>query len=203
MIRPIRFALATLSVALMLPSLSLAAAQTFEIDNVHSHVGFKVRHLVGNTPGQFNDYTGTVKLDPAAIEKTLKFTGTVQTTSVNTENEKRDNHLRTADFFDVENHPEMMLVSKSVTKDGDAYKVLADLTLLGVTKEIPLRVTVATGKNPWSGADMAGLEISGVVNRKDFGMEWNKALDTGGLLLGDEVKLDIQLETNVPAEKES
>jgi polyisoprenoid-binding protein YceI len=203
MIRPIRFALATLSVALMLPSLSFAAAQTFEIDNVHSHVGFKVRHLVANTPGQFNDYTGTVQLDPAAIEKTLKFTGTVQTTSVNTENEKRDGHLRSVDFFDVETHPEMTLVSKSVTKDGDGYKVLADLTLRGVTKEVPLRVTVATGKNPWSGTNMAGLEISGVVNRKDFGMEWNKTLDAGGLLLGDEVKLDIQLETSVPAEKES
>jgi len=186
----------------LMPSFASAEVHTFDVDPVHSHVGFKVRHLLGNTPGEFNAFAGTVSMDPEAIETTLAFSGTAQTASIDTDDEKRDDHLRSADFFAVDKHPEMTLVSKSVTKDGDGYHVLADLTLLGVTREVPLHAVVnGVQTNPFTGTPTTGLEITGVVKRKDFGMEWNKTLDTGGLLLGEDVKLDIQLEATVAPEK--
>jgi polyisoprenoid-binding protein YceI len=176
-----------------------AEVHQFQVDPVHSEVGFKVRHLLAKTPGRFNDFEGRVWMDPEKVEETLKIEGTVQTASVYTANEDRDKHLRSPDFFDVEKHPQMTLVTKSVSKDGDAYRVLADVTMLGVTREVELVVDVAgVMTNPFSGTPTTGLEIEGTVNRKDFGMVWNKALDAGGFILGDDVELEIQLEATVP-----
>ncbi len=178
-----------------------AAAETHEyaVDPVHSEVGFKVKHLVSKTPGRFEDYDGKVWLDPANVAGTLKIAATIQAASVNTQNEKRDSHLETADFFDVPNHPEITFESTSVKKTGDdTYEVAGNLTMRGVTKPVTLTAEVTgTGTNPWSGQPMVGLDLTGTVNRKDYGINWNKALDAGGFVLGDDVRIEIHLEASV------
>lgn len=180
-----------------------AAAETllFPVDPVHSEVGFKVRHLAGRTPGHFNEFSGEIRLDPDSIEKTLAVTGTVKAASIDTGNEKRDNHLRSPDFFDVETYPEMTFVSRSVKKSGDGLQMVAELTMRGVTKEVVFDVEYnGVMTNPWTGTPVTGLSIEGTVNRKDFGIVWNQTLDAGGLLLGDEVKVEVQLEGTVSPE---
>lgn len=177
-----------------------AAAETHEyvVDPVHSEVGFKVKHLVSKTPGRFEEYDGKVWLDPANIAGTLKVSATIQAASVNTQNEKRDQHLETTDFFDVANHPEITFESTAVKKAGDKYEVAGNLTMRGVTKPVTLTAEVTgTGTNPWSGQPMVGLDLTGTVNRKDYGINWNKALDAGGFVLGDEVWIEIHLEASV------
>lgn len=193
-----------LALAVALPSLALAETHHFMVDNVHSEVGFKVRHLVAKTPGVFNDFEGQVWLDPNDIAGTLKLAATIQATSVNTRNEQRDNHLRSADFFEVEAHPEIKFESKSVTQKGDNYLVTGAMTMKGVTKDVVLEAEfggIAT--NPFTGTPVIGLELTGKLNRKDFNIEWNKALDTGGFVLSDDVQLEIHLEATVPAPQES
>jgi polyisoprenoid-binding protein YceI len=185
---------------LLLPAIALGDVHEFQVDPVHSQVGFKVRHFVSNVPGRFDEFSGTVWLDPENVAETLKFSGTVGAASIDTDNEKRDGHLRSADFFEVEKYPEITLVSKSVKKEGDdEYLVLADLTLRGVKKTIELEVEhggVTT--NPFTGTPTTGLEIKGEIDRKDYGMVWNKTLDAGGVMLSDEVRIEIELEATVP-----
>lgn len=186
--------------ALLLPAIALGDVHEFRVDPVHSQVGFKIRHFVSNVPGRFDEFSGTVWLDPANVAKTLKFSGTVSAASIDTDNEKRDGHLRSADFFEVEKYPEITLVSKSVKKkDDDEYTVLADLTLRGVTKTIELEVEYGgVTTNPFTGTPTTGLEINGEIDRKDYGMVWNKTLDAGGVMLSDEVRIQIELEATVP-----
>ena len=193
------------ALAMFLATSAGAEVHHFTVDAAHSQVGFKVRHLVAKTPGRFNDFAGAVWMDPENIEGTLKIEGTVQTASINTDNEKRDGHLKSADFFDVENHPEMTLVSKKVKKKGDSYQVLFDLTIRGTTQEVPMTVDVAgVMTNPFTSTPTTGIEVTGKVNRKEFGMVWNKALDAGGFVLGDDVHIEIQLEaTAMPDEAQS
>jgi polyisoprenoid-binding protein YceI len=185
---------------LLIPSLTLAKAHDFQVDPVHSEVGFKVRHLVAKTPGRFQHFSGTVRLDPENVASTLEFSGAVKTASIDTDSDDRDKHLRSEDFFDVDKYPEAKLVSKSVEETGDGeFLVTADITLRGVTKEVELEVEYAgVATNPFTQTPTTGLEIQGSVNRKDFGMIWNKALDAGGFILGDKVQLEIQLEATVP-----
>jgi polyisoprenoid-binding protein YceI len=178
-----------------------AAAETHEyvVDPVHSEVGFKVKHLVSKTSGRFEEYDGRVWLDPANVEGTLKFSATIQAASVNTQNEKRDRHLETEDFFDVPNHPEVKFESSSVKKAGENYEVSGNLTMRGVTKPVTLIAEVTgTGTNPWTAMPMVGVDLTGKVNRKDFGINWNNALDTGGFVLGDDVWIEIHIEASVP-----
>ncbi|MER3424310.1 MAG: hypothetical protein C4293_14905, partial [Nitrospiraceae bacterium] len=165
-----------------------------DVDLDHSTVGFSVDHMVvSKTKGQFMDYSGFIEMDPEAnTVKTIE--ATVKTASVNTNHQKRDTHLRGPDFFDVEKYPTMTYKLKSYRKTGDAYTAIGDLTLHGVTKEITLvgRFNGLT-KDPW-GNIRAGFTAEGKINRKDFGMNWSKTLDNGGLIVGDEVliKLDIE-----------
>jgi len=181
-----------------------AEIRDFSIDPVHSEVGFQVRHLTGRVPGHFNEFAGTVRLDPENVAKTLDVTGTVQVASVDTGNEKRDNHLRTADFFDVEQHPEMTLVTRSVEGEGDDLRLVADLTIRGITKPVAFDVDYnGAMTNPFTGTPVTGLTLEGVVNRKDFDIVWNKALDAGGFLLGDDVRIEIHLEATHMPEQES
>ena len=186
--------------ALSLPSLAPAATSEYVVDSVHSEVGFKVRHLVSKTPGRFDDYDGKVWLDPANVAGTLKLAATIKATSVDTRNERRDNHLRSADFFDVENHPEITFESTAVkAKGGDLYDVTGNLTMRGVTKPVTLATELTgTGTNPFSGTPLVGLDLTGTVNRKDYGINWNKTLDSGGVLLGDDVAIEIHIEASVP-----
>lgn len=146
--------------------------------------------------GKFQDFSGTLKVDRANPEaSSVEFT--IQAASVFTNDAKRDEHLRTPDFFDVASHPKITFKSTSVRPAGkDVYEVTGDLTMRGVTKRITLPVTfLGEGKDPW-GNEKMGFELATRLDRKDYGINWNKALDQGGFLVGDEVKVEISVEAN-------
>ncbi len=171
-----------------------AETARYEVDPDHSIVEFKVAHMViSKTTGHFKDYTGFIEMDPdAGTVKSIE--ATIKTASVTTNQEKRDTHLRNPDFFDVEKYPTMVYKMKTYKKSGDGYTAIGDLTLHGVTKEMTLTGNInGVTKDPW-GNTRAGFTAEGKVDRKDFGMVWNKALDSGGLIVGDDVliKLDIE-----------
>ncbi len=180
--------------ALSLPAMALAS--TWTIDPEHSNVGFKVRHLmVSNVKGNFEKFNGTVNIDDKDITKS-KVEVSIDTNSINTNVQKRDDHLRSADFFDVAKYPAMTFVSKKVAKAGkDKLKVTGDLTLHGVTKQVVLDVEGPSkeSKDPW-GNIRKGATASTKINRKDFGLNWNKALETGGVVVGDEVTITLEIE---------
>ena len=181
-------------IALALPA--FAFATTWTIDPDHSNVGFKVRHLmVSNVKGSFEKHTGTVEIDDKDITKS-KVEVSIDTNSINTNVIKRDEHLRSADFFDVAKFPTMTFVSKKVVKDGkDNLKVTGDLTLHGVTKQVVLDVEGPTkeSKDPW-GNIRRGATATTKINRKDFGLVWNAALETGGVAVGEEITITLEIE---------
>ncbi|MFY4728855.1 YceI family protein [Nitrospira sp. BLG_2] len=173
-----------------------AEAETarWDIDPDHSVIEFRVTHmLVSKTSGHFQDYHGFIELDADA--KTLKtIEATIKAESIDTNQEKRDMHLRNADFLDVKQFPTIMYKMKKYKKQGDTYKVVGHLTLRGVTKEITLIGTFnGVTKDP-GGNTRAGFTADGTLNRKDFGMIWNKTLDTGGLVVGNEVQIHLDIE---------
>lgn len=184
----------TTIIALSLPA--LAAATTWNIDPDHSNIGFKVRHLmVSNVKGSFEKHNGVVDINDKDITKS-KVEISIDTASINTNVKKRDDHLRSPDFFDVAKYPAMTFVSKKVAKAGkDKLKVTGDLTLHGITREVVLDVEGPTGesKDPW-GAIRRGAVASTKINRKDFGLVWNAALETGGVTVGDEVTISLEIE---------
>ena len=178
----------------VLPTGAAAETARWDVDPDHSIIEFRVAHMVvSKTAGKFMDYTGFVEMDPEA--KTFKtIEATINTASINTNQEKRDAHLRNADFFDVEKFPTMTYKLKSYKKHGDGYTAVGDLTLRGVTKEITLVGNFnGVTKDPW-GNTRAGFSGEGKLNRKDFGMIWNKTLDSGGLVVGDEVQIRLDIE---------
>jgi polyisoprenoid-binding protein YceI len=192
------FALGTLAWA------AAAAAEpvVYKIDPNHSAVSFTVRHFVSNVPGRFGDFDGTIVYDaqnPAASSVKLN----VRSASIDTNNENRDKHLRSADFFDVEKHPALTFVSTAVKKaDADTLEVTGDLTMHGVTKQVTVPVDfLGSMKNP-RGGEKAGFETAFTLDRKDYGIVWNRALDTGGAMLSDDVKVTIAIEADreMPAE---
>jgi polyisoprenoid-binding protein YceI len=174
--------------------LPVQAADIYNVDPGHSAVSFQVRHLVTQVSGKFNDYKGTIQLDPAKMENSAVEIA-IKTTSIDTGVPDRDKHLRSADFFDVEKFPEITFKSKSIKATGkDQYAVTGTFTMHGVSKELTLPVTFnGTAKDPWGG-QRAGFSAETTVNRKDYGIVWNKALDNGGALLGDDVKIAVNLE---------
>ncbi|HYO15981.1 MAG TPA: YceI family protein [Thermoanaerobaculia bacterium] len=187
------FAAFTLATLVAIPSF---AADTYAVDASHSAVSFQVRHLVTNVRGRFNDFNGTINLDPANLEKSsVEFR--VKAASIDTANEDRDKHLRAEDFFHVEKYPEITFKSTSIKKTGkDTYAVTGDFTMRGVTKRITLPVTyLGTARDPW-GKDKAGFETATTLDRKEYGIVWNAAVDNGGVILGDDVKIAINLEAN-------
>lgn len=183
-----------LTVALLFAAVQLATAATYTVDNAHSQVHFKVAHLMISTVrGEFNDYSATIEADPAT--KTVKSVkATIKTASIDTRNKKRDDHLRSADFFDAANHPEMTFESTRVVGKGDDVVVYGKLTIRGTTKVVELRGKFAGEvKDPW-GNSKAGFEATTKINRQDFGLSWNKTLETGGLVVGDEVEIGLEIE---------
>ena len=173
---------------------STTAVRTFAIDKAHSEAIFQVRHLVTKVRGRFGDFEGTIEFDEAQpANSTVTFT--IPTASVDTNVADRDKHLRSEDFFFVEKYPAITFASKKIAaKGGDEYAVTGDLTIRGVTKNITLPVTyLGKAKDPW-GHEKLGFETEVTINRKDFGLTWNAALEAGGVLVGDEVKLTIDLE---------
>ncbi|MDD2581792.1 MAG: YceI family protein [Desulfuromonadaceae bacterium] len=181
-------------IALALPALALAS--TWTIDPDHSNIGFKVKHLmVSNVKGNFDKHTGVVEINDKDITKS-KVQVTIDTKSINTNVQKRDEHLRSADFFDVAKYPTMTFVSTKVTKVGkNKLKVTGNLTLHGVTKQVVLDVDGPTkeSKDPW-GNIRKGATATTKINRKDFGLVWNAALETGGVMVGDEITITLEIE---------
>jgi polyisoprenoid-binding protein YceI len=162
---------------------------TYSIDPAHTSVEFAVRHMMISTvKGRFGEVKGTVVI-PESGSPTLDVT--IATASVDTRNDQRDTHLRSADFFDVEKHSELRFVSTRAERTEDGWRVTGDLTIKGVTKPTTLSVTEeGTGVDPW-GNQKAAFVATGKFNRSDFGLNWNAALETGGVLVSDEVKLSI------------
>ena len=176
------------------PALSLVA--TWQIDPDHSSFQFKVRHLmVSNVKGDFNKVKGAVTMDDKDVSN-LNVELTIDASSINTGHAKRDEHLRAADFFDVAKYPTITFVSKKVMKDGpDRLKVIGDLTMHGVTREVTVNVEGPTQevKDPW-GNFRRGATGTGKINRKDFGLTWNRALEAGGVVVGDDVDIFVDIE---------
>ena len=173
-----------------------AGAETarWDVDPDHSMIEFRVAHMVvSKTTGRFTDYSGFVEMDADA--KTFKtIEATINAASINTNQAKRDAHLRNAGFLDVDKYPTVTYKMKSYKKQGDTYTTVGDFTLRGVTKEITLVGTLnGVTKDPW-GNTRAGFSAEGKLNRKDFGMVWNKTLDNGGLVVGDEVQIRLEIE---------
>lgn len=192
------------AVALSLISFAAPAlAATWVADGAHSAAHFKVKHMmVANVNGDIAGVDATVNIDDKDITKST-VEATLDAASINTNNAKRDEHLRGADFFDVAKFPKIKFVSKKVAKAGkDKLKVTGALTIRDVTKDVTLNVEGPTAafKDPW-GNMKRGLSASTEINRKDFGLTWNKALETGGVVVGDKVKIEIELELQQQAEK--
>ncbi len=189
-----RFAFA-LALALT-AAVAFAAPQTYVVDRPHSQATFTVRHMMSKVAGKFDDFTGTVNVDranPSASSVEL----TIKTASINTGDPNRDKHLRTPDFFDAEKNPEIHFKSTAIapSKTKDVYDVTGDLTMHGVTKRVTLPVEfLGYQKDPW-GNERAGFQLETKLSRKDYGINWNKALDNGGFLVGDDVTVSINLET--------
>ena len=175
----------------MTATTTAAGVRTFTIDKAHSEVTFQVRHLVTRVRGRFADFAGTVAFDPARPELS-SVALTIQAASVDTSTADRDQHLRSDDFFAVEKFPTITFVSSRVTRKSDeAYDVSGTLTIRGVAKEVTLPVThLGEAKDPWGNARV-GFETEVTINRRDFGLVWNAALETGGFLVGDEVKISV------------
>lgn len=196
--RTVRRLAAGLAVALfgVLP----VQAEVYQIDAGHSAVDFGIRHLVGRTKGKFKEFTGTIVYDDKAVEKS-SVEAVIKASSIDTENEKRDGHLKSPDFFDVEKYPEITFKSTKVEKGADGkLLVTGDLTLHGVTKAVQLPVEIlGTGTNPWTNLPMIGFSTSLEVKRSEFGV--NSWADKTGVL-GDEVVVGISVEASVaPPEK--
>src|SRR5690606_2330283 len=160
---------------------------------VHSRVGFSVRHMmIAKVRGSFTDFSGEITIADDPLQSTVAVD--VRLESIDTANDDRDNHLRTNDFFDVANHPTMTFRSTRVEADGDDYIVHGDLTIRGVTNPVALEVEFdGTSKDPWGGT-RAGFSAETEINRKDWGMEWNTPLEAGGVMLGDKVKIEIDVQ---------
>lgn len=181
-------------------SLALApayAADHYKIDPAHTSIGFSVRHMgVSNVKGHFDDFTGSLVLDNGAIQEA---NGTIQVKSVNTGMERRDNHLRTSDFFDAAKYPTISFKTKRVEKSGDQTVLISDFTMRGVTKELKLPVTVSGPVKDPMGNTRLGIEAKTTVNRKDYGMQFNAVMETGGLVVGEEITIEINAEATKEA----
>ncbi len=173
-------------------ALPLLPAGTWNIDPVHSTVGFSVRHLmVSKVRGTFTSFSGAIVV---AQDGTPSVRAEIDVNSLDTRNEQRDGHIRSADFFDVEAHPTATFVSTSVDADGDDFLVHGDFTLKGVTRPVDLKLEF-NGVNPGMGhGAVAGFEATTVINRKDFGIDIEMPLETGGSVVGDKITITLEIE---------
>jgi polyisoprenoid-binding protein YceI len=170
------------------------ATRTFAIDAAHSEAAFTVRHLLTRVRGRFTEFDGAIEFDPAdPAAGAVRFT--IQSASINTHEPARDAHLRSADFFDVGEHPTLTFVSRRVRPgNNQELNVDGDLTIRGVTRPVTLEVTyLGLAKDPW-GNERAAFEATTTLNRKDFGLLWNAALETGGFLVGDDVRVELSVQ---------
>jgi len=170
------------------------ATRTYAIDKTHSELVFQVRHLVTRVRGRFTDFDGTVTFDAANPERS-SVNLSIKAATIDTSTADRDAHLRSDDFFAVENYPTLTFSSTRVRKQTrELYEVAGTLTIRGVAKDVTLPVTfLGAARDPW-GNERVGFETEIAINRKDFGLTWNAALETGGFLVGDEVKISASVQ---------
>jgi len=174
-------------------------ADTYTVDRSHTTVGFTVRHLVINkVRGKFNDFSGTIIYDENDITKS-SMQGTIQAASIDTDHAKRDNHLRSPDFFDVVNHPEINFKSKSVMKENDGLVLVGDLTIRDTTKEVQLPFKVTGKIQDPQGNTVIGFEATLSLDRQEFGIAYSRVVDNGGLIVGNEVNIELVGEAISPA----
>ncbi|HTZ75607.1 MAG TPA: YceI family protein [Candidatus Aquilonibacter sp.] len=172
------------------------SVSTWNIDPVHSHAQFKVKHMmISNVKGEFTSITGKLELNEADITKS-RVQASIDTKTINTREPQRDAHLKSADFLDVEKHPTLAFTSTRIIRTGEnEFEVAGDLTIHGITRKATFMVEELSApiKDPW-GATRLGLSASTRINRKDFGLLWNSPLETGGVLVGDEVTITVDAE---------
>jgi polyisoprenoid-binding protein YceI len=186
------------SLAALIIAPTAHAQDAYKIDPVHSSMAFKVKHMmVSDVRGTFDDFEGTINLDPKNVDNSTVEV-TIQTASISTKNEKRDGHLKSADFFEVEKYPTITFKSKKITKSGEQWVALGDLTIKGVTKEVSLAFTMS-GPMSVGNASVVGVSASTEINRMDFGVSWNKTLDTGGVVVSDKVRIELEVEAKKQA----
>lgn len=171
------------------------ALASYNIDSAHSRLGFVARHLgFSKVRGSFETFEGTIRMEPDDIS-TLEAQATIETASITTNEEKRDDHLRSEDFFDAEKYPNLTFRSTKVHDvDGNSFKMVGNLTIHGVTKEVELLgERLGEGPDPWGGTRV-GFEARTLINRKDFGLSWNVALETGGFLVGEDIEIVLEIQ---------
>jgi polyisoprenoid-binding protein YceI len=173
-------------------------AGTWSIDGVHSEVGFSVRHMmVSKVRGKFTKFSGEIVTGDDLRDSSV--TAEIDLSSIDTGNEQRDGHLRSPDFFDTDNHPQMTYRSSGLRADGDNYVLDGELSLKGVTRPVPLKLEV-NGFGPDAyGGTRAGFTATGQINRADFGVTWNAAIEGGGVVVADKVDLHIEIEAVLKA----
>ncbi len=173
---------------------SSSQAESWQVDSAHTTVGFSVSHLFTSVQGRFDRFDGTIEFDPTNPAATV-VRGTVEAASINTNNAKRDKHLRSSDFFDAEKYPKLHFESTKMTlKDGRNGQLEGNLTIHGVTRAVVLDVKfLGRGKDPW-GNERSGFRAELTISRRDYGLNWNEVLETGGLLVGDEIEIRIDAE---------
>ena len=172
---------------------TLVPAGTWAVDPVHSSVGFAVKHLgIASVRGKFDEFEGTLEI--SEHDESTRAYGTVKAVSVNTNDSGRDDHLRSADFFGVEQNPELRFESTEITQiDDDTFDIVGELTMNGITKPVKLQAQVeGTESDPW-GNERVGLEVTGQLNRSDWNMTFNQALGSGNLLVGEKVRLELDI----------
>lgn len=178
---------------------TLPTTTTWSIDPAHSHIEFAVRHLmIATAKGRFSDVKGTVEFDGSDLSA-ARIDVAIGVASIDTKEERRDAHLRSPEFFDAENHPQMTFKSTRISGDPSGeFEIVGDLTIRGVTKEVKLTAeSHGTVRDPW-GQDRAGFSATGKINRHDFGLDWNVALEAGGVMVSPEVKITLDIELTKP-----
>ncbi|MFC5588037.1 YceI family protein [Sporosarcina soli] len=167
------------------------------VDASHTSVGFSVKHMmVSKVKGSFGAVEGSLDGNPEDLTE-AKIDFKIDAASINTNNTDRDNHLRSGDFFDTETYPNITFISTEIVKkDSDEYKITGDMTIKDVTKKVTFEVEYeGKGTNPW-GVELAAFEVKGKISRKEFGLTWNQTLEAGGVLVGDDIKISIDLQLN-------
>lgn len=168
---------------------------SYNVDLAHSKVGFKVRHLgIASVRGDFDVYSAELTLDPTNVS-TLKTSAVIETGSIDTGVEKRDGHLRSADFFDAETYPQIRFVSKEVREiEGNAFQLVGDLTIRDVTREVVLEAELIGPVKGMMGEERIGVEATTKISRAEYGLQWNKVTEAGGIIVGDEVTIVLEIE---------
>ena len=185
----------TLGVAAVLMGTTAQALDTYKVDPAHTSVNFSIEHMVINTVhGRFRQFEGSITVDPDKGNALKGASGTIQAKSIDTDIERRDNHLRSPDFFDAEKFPTITFESTEIKKDGNDQLLVGKFTMHGVTKDVSLPFKLKGPIKGPLGNTIVGLEVNAKLNRKDYGLTWNKAIEAGGLTVGEDVTIQINAE---------